>query len=249
MDLPTTTLEQTHVHAVYNLIADHFSATRYKPWPVVDDFLRGLPPASVGADIGCGNGKYLGVNPNVFTIGSDRSDKLIGICKDRGFEAMVCDTLSVPYRDGCFDFVLSIAVIHHLSSPDRRRAAIKELLRVVKPGGRVLVFVWALEQQGRRKFTEQDVFVPWHLPKHRKPGGGTQQDAGAGAGAAVDGQTDSGGTTPVTASDTGDVVYQRYYHLFVKGELDELFRDAGCVREMISGYDRDNWYVIATKAG
>ena len=27
---------------------------------------------SVGADVGCGNGKYFGVNNNIFMIGTDR---------------------------------------------------------------------------------------------------------------------------------------------------------------------------------
>ncbi|ORY46743.1 hypothetical protein BCR33DRAFT_637631, partial [Rhizoclosmatium globosum] len=56
---------------VYEAIAPHFSATRYKPWPVVETFLKSLPPGSIGADVGCGNGKYLGVNPSLYTIGSD----------------------------------------------------------------------------------------------------------------------------------------------------------------------------------
>lgn len=31
--------------------------------------------------LGCGNGKYLGVNPDLVMIGSDRSANLIEICK------------------------------------------------------------------------------------------------------------------------------------------------------------------------
>lgn len=65
--------ESEHVHEVYEQIASHFSATRYKPWPIVERFLKELPDGSVGLDVGCGNGKYLAVNPNVFMVGSDRS--------------------------------------------------------------------------------------------------------------------------------------------------------------------------------
>lgn len=43
-----------------------------QPWPVVEDFLNSLEQGSLGADIGCGNGKYIGVNPNVCILGSDR---------------------------------------------------------------------------------------------------------------------------------------------------------------------------------
>ncbi|KAI9330588.1 hypothetical protein DFJ73DRAFT_630896, partial [Zopfochytrium polystomum] len=64
-------LERARVHAVYDAIASHFSATRYKPWPVVDNFLRSLPNGSLGADIGCGNSKYMCVNRDVMVLGSD----------------------------------------------------------------------------------------------------------------------------------------------------------------------------------
>lgn len=64
--------EAEHVHAVYEQIASHFSSTRYKPWPIVERFLQQMPAGSVGLDIGCGNGKYLAVNPNIFILASDR---------------------------------------------------------------------------------------------------------------------------------------------------------------------------------
>ncbi|CDH54066.1 trna (uracil-5-)-methyltransferase trm9 [Lichtheimia corymbifera JMRC:FSU:9682] len=207
--------EETHVHKVYEEIASHFSETRYKPWPVVETFLHSMPIGSVGADVGCGNGKYIGVNPNILMLGSDRSSNLIKIVKDRGFEGMVADGLDLPYRDNAFDFVVSIAVIHHFASPERRQEAIKELLRITRPGGKILVFVWALEQTkfSKRNFEpgKQDVFVPWMLK-----------------------------------SDPSKV-YQRYYHLFQQGELDQLFKSISNVTIETSGYDRDNHYVIAIK--
>ncbi|KAI9192943.1 S-adenosyl-L-methionine-dependent methyltransferase [Polychytrium aggregatum] len=197
-------LEQQYVHNVYDAIAPHFSATRYKPWPVVDDFLKGLQPGSLGADVGCGNGKYLGVNPSVLTLGSDRGE-LLQFVKERGFEAMICDNSSLPYRSGAFDFVLSIAVIHHFSTPERRLNAIQELVRILRPGGQLLIFVWAFEQQGRRKFEKQDVFVSWQMNK------------------------------------------RVYYHLFTKGELDELVSRVEEAEIVQSGYDRDNWYIVCEK--
>ena len=42
-------------------------------------------------------------------------------------------------------------------------------------------------------------------------------------------------------------VYQRYYHLFQQGELDQLFKSISNVTIETSGYDRDNHYVIAIK--
>jgi ubiquinone/menaquinone biosynthesis C-methylase UbiE len=44
------------------------------------------------------------------------------------------DTLRLPYRSDAFDVVLSIAVLHHLSTKERRLQALSELLRITKPG-------------------------------------------------------------------------------------------------------------------
>lgn len=43
-----------------------------------------------------------------------------------------------------------------------RQQAIREILRIVKKNGVVLIYVWAFEQE-ERTFTEQDIFVPWNL--------------------------------------------------------------------------------------
>ncbi|CAO3639109.1 unnamed protein product [Cunninghamella blakesleeana] len=225
--------EQDHVHKVYEEIATHFSDTRYKcyyePYFLTSlascrRFLFNLSLGSLGADVGCGNGKYIGVNPKVFMSGSDRSSNLISIVHNRGYEGLVADGLSLPYRSNVFDFAISIAVIHHFSTPERRLAAIKEILRIVKPGGKVLIFVWALEQTKftKRNFqeNEQDVFVPWVLTKKKEE----------------------------KSVEESPKVFNRYYHLFKKGELDELFKGIDGVTVDTIGYDRDNHYVIATKS-
>lgn len=61
-DKEASQLEQEYVHRVYEEIAGHFSSTRHTPWPHIVTFLKDLPSGSLVADIGCGNGKYLGIN-------------------------------------------------------------------------------------------------------------------------------------------------------------------------------------------
>lgn len=63
-------LEQEYVHKVYEEIATHFSSTRHSPWPRIVEFLRSLPTGSIVADIGCGNGKYLGINEDLYMVSS-----------------------------------------------------------------------------------------------------------------------------------------------------------------------------------
>ncbi|KAL1922583.1 uncharacterized protein VTP21DRAFT_10122 [Calcarisporiella thermophila] len=242
------TMENDHVHQVYAKIAGHFSQTRYKPWPVVEQFLQSQKAGSIGADVGCGNGKYMEVNKNVYILGSDRCYDLIGIVNSRGLEGLVCDGLSLPYRTDSFDFVISIAVIHHFATPQRRREAVEELLRIVKPGGKILIFVWALEQtkESRRKFEEQDVFVPWVLkepqPAHKKEKKkGRKRDAKGEHQKEQEKKLEN-----IENKEQNNEVYQRYYHLFKEKELEDLVQSSGAIVEE-SGYDRDNWFVIAKK--
>ncbi|KAF2858623.1 S-adenosyl-L-methionine-dependent methyltransferase [Piedraia hortae CBS 480.64] len=74
--------EIANVHDVYDKIAPHFSKTRYKPWPRIVSFIETLPPGSVGIELGCGNGKNLSIG-EVFTLGSDRSEKLVKIAAEQ----------------------------------------------------------------------------------------------------------------------------------------------------------------------
>ena len=50
---------------------------------------------------------------------------------------LICDNMSLPYKDDSFDAVLSIAVIHHIATTERRVRALRELARVLRVGGGV----------------------------------------------------------------------------------------------------------------
>ena len=59
------------------------------------------------------------------------------------------DNLSLPFKSDLFDGLISIGVIHHLSTHKRRIKAISELVRILKKGGRLMIYVWALENKNR----------------------------------------------------------------------------------------------------
>lgn len=123
---------------MYEKIAPHFSKTRYKPWPLVKEFLESLPEGSINCDVGCGNGKYLGVNTkNILNFGTDRSFNLTSIARERnlGSQTFVCNSLNLGLRDNVFDSVISIAVVHHFPTKELRIQAINELKRIAKVGG------------------------------------------------------------------------------------------------------------------
>ncbi|XP_019506557.1 PREDICTED: probable tRNA methyltransferase 9-like protein isoform X1 [Hipposideros armiger] len=161
MDHEAAQLEKQHVHDVYESTAPYFSDLQSKAWPRVRQFLQDQKPGSLIADIGCGTGKYLKVNSQVHTLGCDYCGPLVEIARSRGCEVMVCDNLNLPFRDQGFDAIISIGVIHHFSTKQRRIRAIKEMARVLVPGGQLMIYVWAMEQKNRH-FEKQDVLVPWN---------------------------------------------------------------------------------------
>ncbi|KAI1007501.1 hypothetical protein K3495_g725 [Podosphaera aphanis] len=223
-DVAAEQYEEKHVHGVYEEIASHFSSTRYKPWPIVESFIRSLDPGAVGIDAGCGNGKYLGLRQDIFILASDRSRNLVAIARaHEPHTALIADSLALPLQEARFDFAISIAVIHHFSTRQRRSLALKLILDCLKDGGKALIYVWALEQKGSRRGWdeggEQDVMVPWIMKSQKKR--------------PEDGQEDK--------------KLLRFYHLYRKGELEEDVISAhGKVLEC--GYERDNWWVICQRA-
>ena len=117
---------------------------------------------------GCGNGKYITLKPDLFAIGCDRSDQICEIAREKYTQIpiIIADNLYLPYRDNLFDAVLSIGVIHHLTTHKRRVQAIQgffkktfftvwrflrlECLRILNPnGGQLLIYTWAMEQKHR----------------------------------------------------------------------------------------------------
>ncbi|KAG2779115.1 hypothetical protein PC129_g5904 [Phytophthora cactorum] len=227
--LAPTQLEREHVHKVYDLIAPHFSHTRHHPWPQVTEFLDKLEPGALVADVGCGNGKYLRVNPSLCMIGADRSIPLMHAGAPSGSNLLGCDALKVPLRTGAFDAALSIAVLHHISTEERRVALIRELARLVRVGGEVLIVAWAFEQDGRskRRFEKQDVMVEWKLQqKYAKEE--EKEDDATGSHGKVD-------------HEKRWVVYKRYCHVYCSGELEALVTLVPGLKVVSVEYTRSNW--------
>ncbi len=154
-------IEQEYVHDTYQKIAQHFSNTRAYLWKSVKEFLNRVETNSIILEVGCGNGKNLNYRTDCINMGCDLCQKFCDITTNKGAETTVANNLYLPYRDESVDYVLSIAVVHHLSSYQRRMKSLRELVRILRPGGKLLIQVWAMKQpdDSRRKFTKQDNLV------------------------------------------------------------------------------------------
>ena len=156
---------ESNVRKFYNNNYKKFDNSRFSVWKIVKNFLDIIPKNSFVLDSGCGNGKNMLYmqNKNINVVGIDFCDKLLAICKEKLLNVKYADVRNIPFEDNTFDYVISIAVIHHLSIKSDRRNAIDEMLRVCKPNGRILVSVWALEQDkdSRFKFKLGDNIVKW----------------------------------------------------------------------------------------
>jgi ubiquinone/menaquinone biosynthesis C-methylase UbiE len=265
--LQTPETERQHVHAVYDAIATQWHHTRGKRgvlWPGATQFLQQLPRGSVVADIGCGDGKYFPAiwEAGSYVIGTDISLPLLRTC-NLGTETAetrlvssdrqqlrsrpavaVADCMNLPLRDNSVDAAICIAVMHHLSTLERRIRCLEELKRIVQPGGLINVQAWAMEQdQGsRRKFASTDVFVPFNAqPKYLDKQEQGEAPVTSNSVAEQYAQTYDGAEYDERK---GLVVFQRYCHMYRRGELDELAASVTGLEVVESGYETGNHFMI-----
>jgi tRNA (uracil-5-)-methyltransferase TRM9 len=153
---------------IYESIADSFDKTRVKVWPCVERFLDSIETHKYGLEVGCGNGKNMFYRKDLKLKGIDICSKFYKKCLTKGLDVDIGDMLALPYEDKTFDFVYSVAVLHHLATEKLRMQAIQEMIRVCKPTGKIFILVWAFEQEpsSKRKFKKQDVLVPWNDSKN-----------------------------------------------------------------------------------
>jgi SAM-dependent methyltransferase len=106
--------------------------------------LAGLRGGETVADVGCGNGAYLAelarrghTGP---ALGVDLSAGMLRAARRRapGARLAVADAAALPLCDDAADLTLVMHMLYHVPEPS---AAVRELRRITRPGGQVLVLL------------------------------------------------------------------------------------------------------------
>ena len=95
-------------------------------------------------DAGCGSGRnMIELRRHGTVTGVELSEASVEIARSRGAgEVVAGSVLEMPFPDASFDFAVSLDVIEHLEDD---LGALRELRRVIAPGGRLLLTVPAYQ--------------------------------------------------------------------------------------------------------
>ncbi len=139
----------------YDLMNDLMSMGAHRAWKAFTIAQSGARPGMRVLDVAGGTGDLArafaqrsGKEGQVWL--TDINGAMLGVGRDRltdGGHALPvaqCDAEKLPFRDACFDIV---SVAFGLRNMTRKEAALAEMQRVLRPGGRLLVLefsrVWA----------------------------------------------------------------------------------------------------------
>jgi methionine biosynthesis protein MetW len=102
-------------------------------------FEQNIDATSRCLDVGCGAGQtyaQLVYRSAASYTGVDVSSTAVDLARSNGLRAeLIDDAASLPFADDSFDVVICIEVLEHLFLPQQ---AVSEILRVLRPGGRLI---------------------------------------------------------------------------------------------------------------
>ena len=116
--------------------------------PIAADIARVASPEARVLEVGCGSGALSvrlardhGFNVSAIDVDPGeirRARERVSRAATRpGPEFLVADVASMPFDDGSFDLVVSTFSMHHW---DDKTAGLAEIRRVLRPGGRALIW-------------------------------------------------------------------------------------------------------------
>lgn len=145
------------------------STRSMQPSRAVREFLETVNPKNrnTALDLGSGNGRnafYLAEQGYKMVVGIEYVDYAVNQAafraKEKGLEKKVTfiqDTLGTDIEspDHAFDLILDMMVMHCLTK-EERDFIVKEINRVIKPGGYLVFYTIAAESEAARKLIEEN---------------------------------------------------------------------------------------------
>jgi ubiquinone/menaquinone biosynthesis C-methylase UbiE len=133
----------------FDRIADRYDDSL--PAHVVDHYLEKRArfviahcPRGTALDVGCGTGALAArlADAGYEMTGVDPSDGMLRVLEQRRAKVrgMKGSGTALEFPDDSFDLVYCVAVMHHIAAADDVRRTLAEMVRVAKPGGRVLIW-------------------------------------------------------------------------------------------------------------
>lgn len=114
-------------------------------------------------DAGCSVGNFISLDPENI-IGVDTDPQAIEICKERGFDAIHADlNEKLDFPNNYFSAIHASHILEHLEKP---LFTLKEFYRVLKPGGKLILFVSNIYRYKFKSFddyTHRNHFTPRSL--------------------------------------------------------------------------------------
>ena len=123
-------------------------------------------------DVGCGTGAFSSLVVERYAprslVGIDPSEAQLEFARDRRFGRMTAfelgDAMQIDRPDRSFDIAVAALVMHFMPDPLR---GVREMARVVRPGGMVATYTWDLEGGG---FPYEAVHRAMHANGFEAPG-------------------------------------------------------------------------------
>lgn len=144
---------------VWDAIAEKWGEFRTRPVDEVVDFLSGKCGSVL--DLGCGSGRNFIESNDLEIYGIDFSEKLLEIAENKGYvELKKSTTDEIPYKNGLFDLVIFVRVLHCIESEKKRRRTFEEIYRVLKSGGEAVISTIGRNNQ-RVKNKPKEGVLPW----------------------------------------------------------------------------------------
>ena len=122
----------------FDLLAPVYERLIPPPDPDVLRTLLGLSPEHALLDAAGGTGRVSGTLAALVdrVVVCDASPRMLEQARKKGLETVQAELERLPFADATFDRILLVDAFHHVKD---QRAALRELLRVMKPSGRLVI--------------------------------------------------------------------------------------------------------------